>query len=490
MVAVTKTKDAIEFNTSTNRAHIYVNRLPMAQKIFTDWVNKDHIHWSKYQIKETDMRVKTATFTSEMYLDLTTGVYAVLITSPYHEDFSGIILSVEEDNDKGLYNYQCQDWTRQYQNKIDMIAINITTHRILKHLLTHGELPLTGDITNKQKNYKTALSGLKPAYQYNQKDYGMTRDGKAYNYNPMEQKNKVIIRNKSTIEAIRDLVFGSGAYIDVYANKYGVIQIEPYHKKDFLNNGVTLSANEILDRTIKFDTTNIVTGVEVQSTDTLKAGKAYSSENLTGLDLAALFGNNGVTITNPAQNKNTSASTASKKSTTTKKSNNPYNTKAKNIYLNSDNIKGKSADKKFMNDIAKLLKKQGWKTKVVGVGPNFHTEKYAKKYKNGVWFCIYGGADGAVFKECAGKNSYTNTLKKNNLRTVIGMRQGCSILKGGKCYKYLKRAHDDNYSPSSYKGISYPLNVLTKAKVPIMYAGTAEKMVAKFLKGGDNPKAC
>ena len=70
------------------------------------------------------------------------------------------------------------------------------------------------------------------------------------------------------------------------------------------------------------------------------------------------------------------------------------------------------------------------------------------------------------------------------------MKQGGDIRKGGKYYKYLPRAHDDNYSPASFKGISYPLDMLTKGKVPIMYAGTADNMVAKFLAGGDNPKAC
>ena len=81
-------------------------------------------------------------------------------------------------------------------------------------------------------------------------------------------------------------------------------------------------------------------------------------------------------------------------------------------------------------------------------------------------------------------------MKKNNLRTVIGMHGGGDIRKGGKYYKFLPRAHDDNYIPKSFKGIKYPLSVLTKGKVPIMYASTADKMVAKFLAGGDNPKAC
>ena len=307
----------------------------------------------------------------------------------------------------------------------------------------------------------------------------------------MTQSLKAVIKGKSGIENIRDFVFGSGAYIDVYTNKYGVLQIEPYDKNEWLKSCVEIPFTEIQDMKVGFNTTNIITYVNIQSQDQLGAGKRYDSKDLVGIDLGAIFGNNSGSISNPNQKTNTTSTKKSTSTSTTKKtSGNPYNTKKKMIYLNSDNIYGKSTDKKFLEDIGKKLKKQGWSYKIIGVGPNTHTETYARKYKNGVWFCVYGGADGAVFRECAGKNSYTNTLKKNNLRTVIGMRAGCSILKGGKCYKYLKRAHDDNYSPSSYKGISNPLDMLTKAKVPIMYASTVDKMVSKFLAGGDNPKAC
>ena len=334
------------------------------------------------------------------------------------------------------------------------------------------------------------MSGLRPAYQYDQEVWGGLK-----NFNPMNTKLTIISRDKSDIELIRDLIYGCGAYIDVYCNQYGTIQIEPYHKNEWLKPSFKLDLNQIEDIDVKFDTTNIITGVNVTG-DGLKIGSGFNSKSLTGLDLSAFFGTMVTNISNPnntsssSSKSSTKTKTTSKKASSTKTTSNPYKTKSKTIYINSDNIRGRSQDKKFMNDIASLLKKQGWKTKIIGLGPNTHTEKYMKGCKNGVWFCIYGGADGAVFKECAGKNSYTNTLKKNNLRTVIGMRQGCDIRKGGKCYKWLQRAHDDNYSPSSYKGISYPLNMLTKAKVPIMYAGTAKNMVAKFLKGGDNPKAC
>lgn len=486
MVAIVKTNQKVNGTYAANNAYILITRKANAQALDVPWNNYINIVWEKYQIKETDFRVKTASFTTPQYLDLTLGTFAVLITTPLHEDFGGVVMSVDYDSTTGLYTYQCQDWSRVYQGKIDVVC-NVTVHRLLRYLMTQGGIPLTGSISKaKLKKYKKVLSGLRPAYQYSQKAFGSTFD-----FNPMTVKKKQIIRNKSWIEAIRDLVYGTGAYIDVYFDKYGRIQIEPYAKDDFFNTGLLLTANEITEYSESFNTTNIITGVTVQSTDKTKNGKHYTSRDLIGIDLSAIFGNLTAVIDNPDQQTSSTSSKSStgKKSSTKTKTNNPYNTKKKVVWLNSDNIKGKSSDRKFMEDIAKILKKHGWKTKIVGVGPNYHTEKYMGP-KNGIWFCIYGGADPGVFKEAVGKTSYTNKLKKLGSRTVIGMHGGGDIRKGGKYYKWLPRAHDDNYSGSGFKGLKNPLSVLTRGKVPIGYASTAKQMAAKFLKGMDNPKAC
>ena len=429
------------------------------------------------------MRQETASFTTPQFFDLTTGVYVVLISSPYHKNFAGIILSNEYDEDAGLYTYQCQDFSRVYQSKFELVAWNVTVHRLLKFLLSKGALPPSGKITDKQsKDWKKPLSGLKPAYQYEQKYYGASK-----NSNPMTEKVSVIIKDKSWIEVIRDLVYSTGAYIDVYFDSYGICHINPYHKDD-LKKGLVLSANTVTNRQFKFDTTNIITGTNVQSSEKLQAGNYYDSAQLVNLDLGAFFGDLTASVSNPNQ---TSSSNSTKKSSDTKNTKNPYNTKKKNVYISTDNIGTKTADNKFMNDIASQLKKNGWTTKIIGRGPNSHYyPNYAKNCKDGVWLCIFGGADAAVFKQCVTNNAYTNAMKKGNCRTVIGMHGGGDIRKGGKYYKWLPRAHDDNYSPSSFKGISYPLDMLTKGKVPIMYADTASNMVAKFLAGGDNPKAC
>ena len=491
MVAIKKTNTIIpNANYAPNNVNILVCRKGDARNLWVDWKHYDNTHWSKYQIKETDFRSKTASFTTPQYLDLTTGVYCVMITTPMHEDFGGIIIGVKYDHKTGLYEYQCQDHSRAYQGKFELINIKKNVHRILQFLITQGGVSTVGAVSKvKLKEFSKILSGLRPVYQYEQKYWGSIT-----NFNPMTEKSKMIFRGKSWIEAIRALVLGSGAYIDVYFDKYGIIHIEPYTKDDFFNTGLYLTTPEIAEATQEFDTTNIITGARVHSTDKTKVGNVYGSSSLVNLNLTAIFGNLYTSIENPNQATSSSSNkgknnSAGKKSTTKTKTTNPYNTKKKEVWLNSDNIHGKSSDRKFLEDVAKILRKNGWKTKIVGIGPNTHTEGYMGP-KNGIWFCIYGGADGAVYRETVGKNSYTNKLKKLGSRTVIGMHGGGDIRKGGKYYKWLPRAHDDNYSPSSYKGVSYPLKMLTKGKVPIMYANNAKQMAAKFLAGGDNPEAC
>ena len=494
MVAIKKTNTIIpESNRVANDAHIFICRMADARGYGVDWKHYDDTVWKEYKIKETDFRSKTASFTTPQYLDLTTGTYCILITCPGHEEFSGVILSPEYDHSTGLYTYQCQDWSRMYQSKFELITVKKTLHRILQFLITRGGIPIVGAVSKaKLKQYKKMLSGLRPAYQYEQKYYGST-----INFNPMTMKNNMVIKGKTFIETIRDLVFGSGAYIDVHFDRYGVIHIEPYTKDDFYKTGLLLTSTELSGLTQKFDTTNIITDVVVESSSKLKAGRVYSSDTLINLNLSAIFGSLTSSISNPNQNTNKTSSSSSgkkvtgKKSNTTNKNNNPYNTKKKIVYISSDNIHNKSTDMNYMKDIAKLLKKQGWKSKIIGLGPGYHSENHMGGCKNGVWFCIYGGIDAAVLRENVIKCSYTNKLKSNKSRAVLGFRPpSSSILKGGKGYKWLPRAWDDNYSPSSFRGISYPLNKLTKNKVPIMYADTAKQMVAKFLKGGDNPQAC
>ena len=509
MTAIKKTSTKITSNLGFNEAHIYVTRPTNPRKSYVTWKEGTYgeWHWSKYQIKETDMRTKTATFSSPNYIDPTTGLYCVLISSPMHEDFGGVILSVEYDKNSGVYDYQCQDYSRFYQSQFELITNAKTTiHRVLQCLVSRGGVSAFGKVSKKQLNeYKDELSGLRPAYQYDQKYWRYTtkmvnkinkmssKKQKQYTFNPMTDKPLMIIRNKSFIEAIRDIVYGSGAYIDVYFNKYGVLKIEPYFITDLFQTGLHLTTPEVASAKYKFDTTNIITGVTITG-DKLDVGSYKTSKQLVNLDLSAFFGTLVTSVKGDTDNNTDKkgSSKDSKKSTSTNKTDNPYNTKKKEVEISSDNINGKSKDKARLNSIAKILKKNGWKVTNHGVGSNMHSEKHLK-IKNGVHFCLMGGVDAGMIREVSINSSYVKKQKKLNSRTVwawVGPNNHCGdIRKGGNRYKYMPRAHDDNYSPTSFKGISYPSKKLINAKVPFMYGKTADEIASKFLAGGDEVKA-
>ena len=490
MVAIVKTNEKVVGNYAANNAYVLITRLNNPKTdVIVNWKNYNNVVWKKYQIKESDLRTKTSTFTSPQYLDLTTGTYAILITTPLHEDFGGVIIGIDYDPSEGLYEYQCQDWSRFYQSKFELISKNKSVHRILKHLITRGGIPLVGAISKtKAKKYAKALSGLRPAYQYDEKAFG----GVLKNFNPMTNKNPVIFRGKSYIEAIRALVY-NGAYIDVFFDKFGVLHVEPFHKDDFFNTGLLLTNAEITEMSQSFDTTNVITGVRIHNSNKAKSGAYVSSRELIGIDLAAIFGRLETSMDTTVEQKTTAKSSAAKKKSSKKtKTGNPYKTKKKEVWINSDNVHGYSTDKKFINDVANILRKNGWKVKVTGVGSHAHEEGNAN-VKNGVWFTVYGGADQACFYEAGLSTSFSNKLKRNKSRNVIGMtnisRGGRGdIRKGGKHYKWLERSHDDDYS--HWYGMKYPLDWLTKHKIPICYGNSAKEMAAKFLAGGEDPKAC
>lgn len=466
---------------SSKNTFIYVGRKTNARGLLFDWKHKYQLQWNKYQIKETDMRVKTASFTTNQYLDLTTGVYTVLITSPAHEDFGGTILSVEYDSSTDLYTYQCQDFSRNYQSKFELIVHDRTIHQILKFLITRGAISLNGNSKKKLKKYKKVLSGLRPAWQYG---IGIWNNSKATS-NFMTLKPRMIMRNVSYIEAIKDIVFGfAGSYVDVYFDKYGVLHVEPYLIKEWLNTGLYLTMPEIASYKNKFDTTNVITNVIVHNTDNTKGGTAYSSENLVKLDLSAFFGNLTASIENPNQAK-TKTKVSKKKSKTKKKDSNPYGTKSKTVYLNSDSIDGYSADMGRMQEMKGLLEKEGWSVTITGVGSEAHYERRGD-VKDGIWFCLYGGACAGTLREHCTSDWFLNPLKSNHSRVAVGFfPPSGDIRKGGKYFSHLGPAHDWGGN-QAYANIDYPGKFMSENGIPWMYADNAKEMVAKFLAGGDN----
>ena len=151
----------------------------------------------------------------------------------------------------------------------------------------------------------------------------------------------------------------------------------------------------------------------------------------------------------------------------------------KTIIIDSDNIYNKATDLKFINDIAQILRSKGYRVLVNDdIGPNEHCKDiYKYGYENSCIFCIFGGCDSGMFYDMSSK-WYQNYLNQYDNRVVLGFTRTQVDL--ATC-TWLKRAHDDNYSPLSFTGLSNPGTYLNDHNMDYVYGRTAAEMANNFL---------
>ena len=423
-------------NTSLNVANTY--KIDSTSKI----------PFSKYNIKETDMRVKTATFTSPIYVDLTQNKWFVRIASPYHENFGGIILSVEKDEDSGMYDYQCQDYSRNYQSKDKLINTTCSYYEVLQKLIV-GSMQ-SGPLSRTQKQtYSYTLSGLQPISKYRQK----VLPNLSYQ-NPLKKVNKFVMEG-SAIEKIRNICYQEGSAIDVYFDQNGIIKVVPYNYQNWLQPKIIISDNSLASRNIKMDTTNIITGVRVYNSEKKKYEASYNSKELIGFDLASIYGNlrTSIDVGNEASESSHTSDGTVINNLGLRGTGKTFS-KGKKIYINTDLGYGKSKDKQWVSQVVAELKKLGYKNVYAGgVGPNRANAEVVGKnaHKNSVVVCACSGISLDTYVTATGK-WYQNGMKKNNVRPIYAFRTNKN---GGAVTRDLDndnwslgKAHDDKISGS------------------------------------------
>ena len=151
----------------------------------------------------------------------------------------------------------------------------------------------------------------------------------------------------------------------------------------------------------------------------------------------------------------------------------------KTIIIDSDNIYSKTKDKNYMNSLASALRAKGYKVIVSGIGPNTHCDDIKGKYSNAVVLCLFGGADSGMFRDMSDK-WYQDLLKKYNNRVVLGFLDPPNTVNLATC-TWLKRAHDDNYSPKSFTGLSYPGTYLNNHGMDYIYGKNPTQMANNFI---------
>ena len=436
------------------------------------------IPFQKYSIKETDFRVKTAKFTSPSYIDLTTGLRVIRIVSKYHENFAGVVLDSSYDEDTGVYEYQCQDMSRLFMGVVERFSNNVSIYGYLISLITGGAVPLQNPTKTQLNNNKVILSGLRSLPMYDQSNY----PGNVYKGNPFKQTPQYMIRDKTRIEAIRDIVYSSLGYFDVWINDNGILQIEPLSKTDWESTGLQLHAYDIMERKFKFSTTNAITGVLVNG-DGLSAGKVYRADSLLGIDLWAFFGRVGASVANPIKKTNATKTTSTKTTTNTK--GNPYGNKAKKIWIGADGGSGS-----FTKEIISYLNKAGWSCHYSGEGANVHYEDYfnvTKDYQ--VLAIVDNGFDPATVMEPYEGSIKSELANKGVICMFFFDTRDWTNPDGMKPYRYgnfkgyyAHRAWDDNYS--NFSGSLNVDDYFRKNKIKYCANPSAKGMVDQFVAGG------
>ena len=151
----------------------------------------------------------------------------------------------------------------------------------------------------------------------------------------------------------------------------------------------------------------------------------------------------------------------------------------KTIIIDSDHINGQAKDIKYMQSLATALRAKGYKVIVSGWGPNAHCDDIKGKYKNACVLCLFGGADSGMFVDMS-SDWYQNLLKKYGNRVVLGFTVPPNYVDLATC-SYLKRAHDDDYSVSSFKGLAYPGTYLNDHGMDYIYGRTVSEMANNFV---------
>ena len=161
----------------------------------------------------------------------------------------------------------------------------------------------------------------------------------------------------------------------------------------------------------------------------------------------------------------------------------PTNVKSRLVVISTDNIFTTSKDKAFVNSIKKILESKGFTVKLLGVGPNTHNAAIWEKSlpDNVIQLSVFGGADaGVIYDVC------TRSFMRAKANRLVFFAYHSATAKDITGLDWLERAHDDNYSPSSFKGIAHPDTYLKSHGYDYVYTSnvnTIEDALLKYVSG-------
>lgn len=302
----------------------------------SEWTPPKEILFSEFTITETDLRVKTATFKSPHYIDLTKGRACCWIQRKYGDNFGGVILSCKQGDD-GLYEYSCQDWNRLLTNKVYVVLNGTwTAHKIISKLLSecgmsmdglgkiesydgmNEEVPSDDDPYEQMKSNSGSTSTTttdssssdstktdaekKKEEEEKKKQAEKDKETKLEKSNSFRRKPRGLYDKISARDFILAIIMRAGVNIDIWMDENGVLHFDRYVKDNWLKERWYFVDTDVYEPSLKFDLTDLITQVAVKHVDQLD-GEAtlYTSEKLLGVNLAKFFGVMGTVIDNPVK---------------------------------------------------------------------------------------------------------------------------------------------------------------------------------------------
>jgi len=135
----------------------------------------------------------------------------------------------------------------------------------------------------------------------------------------------------------------------------------------------------------------------------------------------------------------------------------------------------------MLEDLAAGLRRRGYSTRIGGIGPNYHYTDAKNVARNGIFFPMFGGACAGTLMEMYNRTYSTyffNTLGGKNARMVVGFLSPPS--KNIHNLEWLPRAHDDDFSPRWFRGVTWPEKRLLDAGYGVVIGASPAEIVSKF----------
>lgn len=138
----------------------------------------------------------------------------------------------------------------------------------------------------------------------------------------------------------------------------------------------------------------------------------------------------------------------------------------KPVYITSDNINNPTTDIARINSIVNGLRALGIKAYNMGLGPNTHISvlESSSVPTNALVIDIYGGACAGTLYEM-GTSWYKSIRGTKEVFTIFW--PPAKVITG---LTFLERAHDDNFSPSSFTGLAHPDQYLLNNGYKYLYS--------------------